>query len=153
MEKKKPDDEGWGRDKRPVINVSRDDAAAYCMWLSDKTRLNFKLPTEAQWENAARGTDQLLYPWGNSSPTCKKANYKACGNKTQPVGSYLSGQSPYGLMDMAGNVWEWCRNNPVFPPVRGGSWDSDDRDCRAVNRKNFSPSSRSARIGFRLFGE
>ena len=103
--RRKPDDLGWGRGNRPVIDVSWDDANAFCDWLSQKTGKNIHLPTEAQWEKAARGTDQRRYPWGNSSPDSTKCNYDQNEMRTQPVGSYPPGVSPYGVHDMAGNVW------------------------------------------------
>jgi formylglycine-generating enzyme required for sulfatase activity len=104
----KPDDEGWGRENRPVIYVSWDDAAAYCEWLSQKTGLKFILPTEAQWEEAACGNDQRKYPWGSKEPYIGLANFNRNIGKTTPVGSYPEGASSYGLLDMAGNVWELC---------------------------------------------
>ncbi len=104
----KPADRGWGRENRPVINVSWDDAAAYCKWLSQKTGFKFELPTEAQWEKAACGNDRRKYPWGLQEPDKNLANFNFFINKTTPVGSYPSGASPYDLLDMAGNVWEWC---------------------------------------------
>lgn len=104
----KPDDEDWGRKNRPVIFVSWDDASAYCQWLSQKTGLRFNLPTEAQWEKAARGNDQRKYPWGNQEPDKNLANFGFDIDKTTPVDSYPAGASPFGLLDMAGNVWEWC---------------------------------------------
>jgi len=142
--KKKPSDEGCDRGDHPVIYVSWDDTAAYCQWLSGKTGLKFKLPTEAQWEKAARGIDSRKYPWGNTSPSEKIVNFAdkqlwlkkkysgadkdiddgyAC---TAPVGSYPLGTSPYGLSDMAGNAWEWChdwydaayyKNSPLKNPL------------------------------------
>jgi formylglycine-generating enzyme required for sulfatase activity len=183
--KDKPDDEGWGRGKRPVINVSWDDAAAYCKWLSDKKGLKFKLPTEAQWEKAARGTPSLKYPWGDHEPNYNGkwyANYAAHDSWkkkgedgfefTAPVGSYPNGSSPYGLLDMAGNVWEWCRDwygsdyygksqgrNPsgpesaTFRVLRGGSWDIYARYLRCAGRGGVRPSLRVINLGFRLCQE
>jgi formylglycine-generating enzyme required for sulfatase activity len=178
--KDKPDDEGWGRVKRPVINVSWEDANAYCKWLSDKKGLNFKLPTEAQWEKAARGTDVRKYPWGDHDPYYNGkwyANYAAHDSwekrgedgfeYTAPVGSYPQGASPYGLLDMAGNVWEWCydwydiysaepQKNPKGPEsgtlrvVRGGSWDHDAVYLRCAYRYLDGPSYRYDYLGFRL---
>jgi formylglycine-generating enzyme required for sulfatase activity len=139
-----PPDNGWGRGSRPVINVSWYDANSFCDWLSKKTGKDIHLPTEAQWEKAARGTDQRRYPWGNASPTCIFTNY-GCRDRTDPVGSYPQGVSPYGVHDMAGNAAEWCRDayaanyysySPYRDPqgadigiyvrtrvVRGGSWN------------------------------
>lgn len=183
----RPADKEWGRGKRPVIHVSWDDANAYCDWLFKKTGLKFKLPTEAQWEKAARGTDGREYPWGNSPPSGDKFNFadKNLWEKEKwswadkniddgyayaaPVGSYPQGASPYGLLDMAGNVWECCsdwydygyyknapKNNPTGPEggtnrvIRGGSWSSVAADFRCADRYNFDPSERNSNLGFRL---
>ncbi len=164
----KPGDKGWGRENRPVINVSWTEAAAYCQWLSDKTGLLFKLPTETQWEKAARGNDQRKYPWGSQEPDKNLANFSVNIGTTTPVGSYPAGASPYGLLDMAGNVWEWCsdwyeagyyknspQKNPAGPNsgsdrvVRGGSWYSEARNLRCAYRHDYGPSSRF-NLGFRL---
>ncbi|MCU0289849.1 MAG: SUMF1/EgtB/PvdO family nonheme iron enzyme [Acidobacteria bacterium] len=169
--KEKPYDVGWGRGDRPVINVSWEDAAAYCLWLSQKTGLKFQLPTEAQWEKAARGTDGLQYPWGNDFDKNKCNSFENGVKKTMPVGSYPSGTSPSGCMDMAGNVWEWCadwydkdyyKNSPARNPqgpsagsthvVRGGSCFSWGWVCRATHRFPNSGSFCS-KIGFRLCQE
>jgi formylglycine-generating enzyme required for sulfatase activity len=168
----KPNDEGWGRGTRPVINVSWHDARAFCDWLSQRSGKNIHLPTEAQWEKAARGTGQWRYPWGNGSPTCILANHKGCGRQTKPVGSHPSGVSVYGVHDMAGNVWEWCSdwysstyysispwNNPLGPStgsnrvLRGGAWLSLPYDIRSVNRYDFDPSRPHNKIGIRLCRE
>jgi formylglycine-generating enzyme required for sulfatase activity len=167
--KDKPGDEGWGRVKRPVINVSWEDANAYCKWLSKKKGLDFKLPTEAQWEKAARGSDGRKYPWGNNEPGETLANFDSKVGKTSPVGSYSNGASPYGLLDMAGNVWEWCydwyeadyynkspEKNPKGPEsgshrvFRGGSWSNDAVDLRCAYRNYDGPSYRIVNLGFRL---
>ena len=166
---KKPDDEGWGRENRPVINVSWTEAGAYCEWLSQKVGLQFNLPTEAQWEKSARGNDQRKYPWGSREPAKDLANFSGNIGKTTPVGSYSAGASPYGLLDMAGNVWEWCgdwyeagyyKNSPLRNPagpnsgsnrvIRGGSWSHYAGRFRCANRSNCGPSYRSYNLGFRL---
>ncbi|WKZ48212.1 MAG: SUMF1/EgtB/PvdO family nonheme iron enzyme [Anaerolineales bacterium] len=120
-------------DEYPVINVTWDNGKTYCEWV------NRRLPTEAEWEKSARGTDDRNYPWGNIPPTSNLMNYQL--NDTTEVGNYLNGASPYGALDMAGNVWEWVADwyretyysnslisNPLGPVsgsyrgLRGGSW-------------------------------
>lgn len=96
-----------GKEKHPVTYVSWYDARDYCKWLSQETGQEYYLPTEAQWEKAARGTDGRTYPWGNESPDKTRCNYDTNVGDTSPVGSYPKGASPYGVLDMAGNVWEW----------------------------------------------
>jgi formylglycine-generating enzyme required for sulfatase activity len=170
--KAKPDDNGWGRGNRPVINVTWDDARIFCDWLSRKTSKKIHLPSEAQWEKAARGTDQRRYPWGNSPPDCSKANYD-CDNQTHPVGSHPAGVSPYGIHDMAGNVSEWCLDeyrsdfyfvspykNPVntYNPthlyfwfvIRGGSWTSNHPVGIRCADRGRSSSIPLNTLGFRI---
>jgi formylglycine-generating enzyme required for sulfatase activity len=169
----KPDDNGWGRGNRPVINVSWSDANNFCRWLSRKASKNIYLPSEAQWEKAARGTDQRRYPWGNSPPDCSKVNYD-CDNQTHPVGSHPTGASPYGLHDMAGNVSEWCRDeyyilfyrgspytNPIYTGpwqlptssviIRGGSWTSNHLvGIRCADRGRGLKTDSYNTVGFRI---
>lgn len=167
--KAKPVDK-WGRGKHPVIFVSWDDAQEFCRWLSQESGLDFNLPTEAQWEKAARGTDKRKFPWGNQAPNWKLANYNLIKNRTTPVGSYPRGASPYGIMDMAGNVWEWCldwfdsnyyekkssRHNPQGPikgqfrVMKGGSAWSSAFFIRCSNRNGNSPFNATRYFGFRL---
>jgi formylglycine-generating enzyme required for sulfatase activity len=165
----KPNDYGWGRDTRPVVDVSWDDAKAFCDWLSQKTGKNLHLPSEAQWEKAARGTSQGKYPWGNTSPSCDTTNYNSCEGGPLPVGSRPADVSPYGVYDMAGNVGEWCgdrydaayyavspRDNPTGPGsgtrrvIRGGGWMSTADKIRCSHRDGTSPSGANNRIGFRI---
>lgn len=172
-DRNKPSDNGWGRDTRPVIFVSHGDAQAYCQWLSEKTGLNVQLPTEAQWEKAAQGTLPRIYPWGNGAADCNRANFSGCSGRTMPVGMTPAGQSPYGVHDMAGNVWEWCSDwydeafystpeatadNPTGPTssklktrvMRGGSWGMYDIAIRCSNRNSQHPDYSGYAIGFRV---
>jgi formylglycine-generating enzyme required for sulfatase activity len=158
-----------GCENHPVIAVSWYGAAEYCKWLSKKIGQEFKLPTEAQWENAARGNDQRKYPWGSKEPNIDLANFNRNIGKTTPVGSYPEGASPYGLMDMAGNVWEWCSDwyeayyykisplkNPTGPNrgsnrvIRGGNWRREARFLCCTYRSHTEPSTRYVVLGFRL---
>ena len=167
-------DESWRSvnrfDNHPVVEVSWQDAKAYCEWLSAQFDQGgeswfFTLPTEAQWEKAALGGDGRIYPWGDA-PDPGVANYVETGiGATTPVGCFPSGMSPYGIKDLAGNVFEWCLDdkrryakgkaidphgegrNRVF---RGGAWSVSARDCRAACRGWGDPDKRGRGLGFRL---
>jgi len=160
------DEPAFNRPRQPVVGASWFDAVAYCDWLSSVHGARFRLPTEAEWEKAARGTDGRLYPWGNDPPTPLHANYAKIGSNSHgtllPVGTMEAGKSPYGVYDMAGNVWEWVSDwydndfyknspsqNPTGPPrggfkvIRGGSWNSNPRTLRSADRYWDPPSFRS----------
>ena len=145
----------------PVVFVSWDKANAYCEWTDSH------LPTEAEWEKAARGTDQRSFPWGEGFD-CSKANYDSCVGSTTIVNRYESGKSPYGLYDMAGNVWEWTAdwydenyyaNTPLSNPLgaatgdfrvlRGGAWGFVNFDMRTSYRYKKLPETSTNNIGFR----
>ncbi|MEN8216038.1 MAG: SUMF1/EgtB/PvdO family nonheme iron enzyme [Pseudomonadota bacterium] len=171
MGRKKLKDWGWGRDNRPVINVSWDDAVAYTEWLSQQTGKLYRLASEAEWEYAARAGMKTKYWWGNDigskRANCQSSGSQWSGNKTAPVGSFAP--NPFGLYDTAGNVWEWVadtwHNNYNGAPtdgsvwengggayrlLRGGSWDSFPYLCRCANRDGKSTDSRIDDIGFRV---
>lgn len=162
------EDEGWGRGKRPVTNVSWNDITQnYIPWLNQQTGTRYRLPTEAEWEYAARAGGESAYPWGNSI-NCDKANYYECKpGGTVAVGSYPA--NVWGLHDTAGNVWEWVqdwygadyyRSSPASAPegpssgtyrvLRGGSWFSTPSGVRSANRHGDTPDSRNYGIGFRV---
>ena len=156
----------------PVLWVNHEDASRYCSWAYGGS-----LPTEAQWEKAARGaSDTLKFPWGYAEPSCSLLNYsqsigtgtQACVGDTSPVGSYPLGASPYGVLDMSGNVWEWVRDvysstyysispyeNPMGPPegnwfvARGGGWGDYYGDVRAARRSSLYIENWSDVLGFR----
>ncbi|TGO03474.1 hypothetical protein PN36_05905 [Candidatus Thiomargarita nelsonii] len=165
----KPDDRGWGRGNRPVINVSWHDATAYAKWLSQQTGEQYRLPTEAEWEYSARAGTKTKYWWGNEIGS-NKANCWSCGDSftnTAPVGSFEA--NPFGLYDMLGNVWEWtcsqyegkykgkeqqCMNKKINKnnnlSLRGGSWGIDATRMRSADRDGRRPTNRGGGVGFRL---
>ena len=167
-----PDDEGWGRGNRPVINVSWENAQSYVRWLSAKTGHNYGLLSESEWEYVARAGTTTAYSWGDNIGR-NRANCRGCGSrwdivKTAPVGSFSA--NGWGVYDMHGNVWEWvedCYNDSyVGAPSdgsawkfgncsvrvkRGGSWLNAPRDLRSANRGwNASGEIRGSYIGFRV---
>ena len=169
--KRQPDDEGWGRGNRPVINVSWEDATAYAQWLSDQTGEVYRLPSEAEWEYAARAGTETIY-WWEDEIGVNNANFYGSGSewsgkKTSSVDSFKS--NPFGLHDMSGNVWEWVQDawhenykgapeddsvweggDDSFRVLRGGSWNSLPADVRSAARGRGPRGFRGFDIGFRL---
>lgn len=174
----KPSDEGWGRGTRPVINVSWYDAVDYAKWLSKETGNTFRLPSEAEWEYAARGGQSSKFPWGNEIGHAL-ANCIGCGSQwdgrmTAPVGSFTP--NGFGLYDMVGNIYEWCLDNLNETtknyqgvPGDGTAWISREPNIKRINRGGSyqeatnempvfrrcwdAPDSRSKTTGFRLLME
>ncbi|MBN1119457.1 MAG: SUMF1/EgtB/PvdO family nonheme iron enzyme [Anaerolineae bacterium] len=163
----------------PRDSVSWYDAVAFCRWLTagvarlpspsiplpegegPGVRAQIRLPTEWEWQWAAQGPDGMLYPWGNDFDQNRCNTYESALQKTTPVDFYPAGASPFGVMDMSGNVWEWCLNEyhdlqqlaPTFDAprvVRGGSWNSKANSARAASRDSRPPHSRGTRNGFRI---
>lgn len=134
----KPSDEGWGRGQRPVGNVSWKDAMAFTQWLGKTSGKNFRLPTEAEWEYAARGGTGSRYPWGNAIghalANCRDCGSRWDGKETAPVGSFAP--NPFGLYDVVGNVYEWCldprHDNYQGAPTDGSVWPGSHQD--RINR-------------------
>ena len=165
-------DFGWGKDNRPVINVSWQDAQCYAQWLSKKTKKNYHLPSEAQWEYAARASANPPsdYYWGQGEAKEYAWFTDNSGDKTHPVGELKP--NAFGLYDMSGNVWEWVQdcwhdNYKEAPDdgsawekqnggdcarrvLRGGSWDDRPGDLRSAYRFGYYPDNRNNNIGFRL---
>ncbi len=170
-----PGDKGWGRGQRPVIQVSWEDATAYAAWLSEQTGEHYRLPTEAEWEYAARAGTTTAYWWGEKA-SHEAANYgqeACCGGLSQgrdewqntaPVGAFVA--NPWGLHDTVGNVWEWtcsayaghydgseqrCQERGDTDRVaRGGAWDYGPASLRSATRIHLAPPIRLSSLGFRL---
>ena len=165
----RPQDENWGHGRRPVINVSWDDVKAYLHWLSQRTGQRYRLPSEAEWEFAARAGTTTRYPWGDE-PGSNQANFSSSGSdwggkQTAPVGSFAP--NAFGLYDMIGNVREWVEDNwhnsydgaPTDGSawlsgknrvVRGGGWLSDPQSVRSAYRDALAAGLRFNDLGFRV---
>ena len=173
-----PDDEGWGRGNRPVIRVSQDDVQFFIDWLNSKTGGNYRLPTEAEWEYAARAGSTTKYSWGDEIGS-NRANCDGCASqwdddRTAPAGSFPA--NPWGLHDMHGNVWEWVQDcwgdsyndvptdgsaeirddiiqvvgSPCQRVLRGGSWFVTPEFLRSASRSRVDRTGRLNSLGFRL---
>ncbi|WP_136657216.1 SUMF1/EgtB/PvdO family nonheme iron enzyme [Nitratireductor sp. XY-223] len=145
-----------GREDHPVVMVSYDDTLAYAFWLNGKTGANWRLPTEAEWEKAARGPDGAYFPWGNDFDPALLNSHDAGPFATMPVGRFPDGASPYGLLDAAGQVFEWTAT-PAGEGrhiVKGGSWDDKGCGvCRPAARHSRPDSIKHILVGFRLVSD
>jgi formylglycine-generating enzyme required for sulfatase activity len=164
-------DDRWNDDTQPVVGISWYEAVAYCCWLNAQMGCEVRLPTEAEWEKAARGPNGLIWPWGNTWEPGRCNSRESGNNQPTPVNSYPNGASPYGILDMAGNVWEWCSSKgehtnmqqladestdyylagDTVRVVRGGSWyNAHDRVCATYRESGIDPRVRGGNNGFRL---
>jgi len=167
-ERAKPNDKKWGREKRPVMNVTWNDAVAYAEWLSQQTGKHYRLPTEAEWEYAARAGSTTKYWWGDNIGH-NRANCGGCGSlwdykKTAPVGSFAP--NGFGLYETVGNVWEWtCSEYAAYSEkkhvecsaettgqrvARGGSWNYRPGGVRSAYRSYYDTTNKYPDLGFRL---
>ena len=158
----KPRPDEWGEQvlhpNRPVVYVSWFAAGAYCQWATAKKGVKHRLPTEEEWEFAARGRDGRKYPWGDDAPDVSRANYDdAHVGSASPVGLFPDGATPEGLDDIAGNVFEWQDSwydgKKQTRVVRGGCWNDNSRNLRAADRNWYVPEDRDDDIGFRCVRE
>lgn len=160
-----------GRELHPVVNVTWQDALTFCTWAG------VRLPSEAQWEKAARGRDGRNFPWGNAAPDLTRCNYDRTIDDTSPVGTFPDGDSPYGVADMAGNVLEWTRSNwgsnfaypeycypyiatdgredqnagrKVLRVLRGGAFNMSEACVRCAFRTSGNITRGRPNIGFRV---
>jgi len=164
------DNKEWNGADYPLVGVSWFEAVAYCRWLTAQTSHEFRLPSEAEWEKVARGSDGRIYPWGNAWEVGRCNSEEAGIGKTTPVGQYPNGASPYGVLDMAGNVWEWVatkygKSYPyqiedewqsayleanTDPMVRGGSCFFEQKYVRGAYRFHFFTRNRNNFLGLRV---
>ena len=145
-----------GRADHPVVLVSHADARAYAAWLSARTGRTWRLPREAEWEKAARGADGRRFPWGDGFMPAKLNSHDAGPFDTMPVGSFPAGASPFGLLDAAGQVFEWTATAAGAGryQVKGGSWDDSGCGvCRPAARHSRPEALKHILIGFRLVRE
>jgi formylglycine-generating enzyme required for sulfatase activity len=166
-----------GEEDHPVVYVHWHDAVAYCNWLAEVTSNAYRLPSEAEWEKGARGTDGRIYPWGNQWDPERCNSLETGPGSITPVEAYPKGVSPYGLLDTVGNVWEWTRSlwgqeepkpdfrYPYYPAdgredlkagdnvrrvLRGGAFVDDDSGVRCARRHSEEPQRRIRKLGFRV---
>lgn len=159
----RPEDREFFGDEIPRTNVSWYEAMAFCRWMNASLKtpgFMITLPTEQQWQWAAEGEDRRVYPWGNEYDKTRANTLKTGNEQPTPVTQYISGISVFGVMDMCGNVSEWCLNNHATLMVqidsdrnkslRGSAWDASRSFARSVTRDYAEPGMRSVSIGFRI---
>lgn len=157
-------DETLAGPDQPVVGITYAEAEKYAAWVSKQLGVTKRLPTEAEYEVAARAGADVIYPWGDAAPTDGvRANYS--GNKkfdsTAPVGSFANGANPLGLLDMVGNVWQWTSSGPddqitaepFYKIIKGGSWLDGAGELRISNRRAVDPNETASDLGFRLVRE
>ncbi|MBL8484316.1 MAG: SUMF1/EgtB/PvdO family nonheme iron enzyme, partial [Rhodocyclaceae bacterium] len=168
--KPEPQPSRWPQPNRPKTNVDWYEATAFCRWLSAQFGYEIRLPTEFEWEKAARGQNGRIWPWGNEFRSGHANIDETWGQKgpwylkqTTAVGVFPQDASEFGVVDMAGNVWEWCANKHEIPEftgadrsgdgraLRGGSWRYNPGYARADVRHRSDPGGRNLDAGFRLF--
>jgi len=145
-----------GRVAHPVVMVSHGDARAYAAWLSKRTGLRWRLPSEQEWEKAARGAEGRRYPWGHAFDPSRLNSHDLGPFDTVPVGRYPNGASPYGMLDAAGQVFEWTatKKSKGRHVVKGGSWDDKGCGiCRPAARHGRPDGIKHILVGFRLVRE
>lgn len=156
------DNSDYNNPEQPIIGVTYADAEGYAAWLSEQLGAKFRLPTEEEWEKAARGGKEVIYPWGDDDPKkAKCANCKGNGKfkGPSPVGSFENGNNELGLVDMSGNVWEWTSSakneseGSSNKTVKGGSWMDGPADLRISNYKNIDVNNGYPDVGIRLIKE
>lgn len=163
------DDPRFNGSNQPVVGISWYEATAFCRWLSTELKYEVRLPSEAEWEKAARGIDSRIYPWGNSWDAMRANTAETGVGRTTPVGCFLDGASPYGALDMSGNVFEWTATpwtsdyqesdgtsreteyGEMFV-WRGGAWNTYQGNARCAARYDISPASRNDHLGMRMVG-
>jgi toxoflavin biosynthesis protein ToxD len=139
-------------DDFPAVNITWQQALDFCQWLSVKSDLNIDLPTERQWERAARGFDGLLYPWGEFYEPNRSPSLDAQSMSAAPVGTYPEGASPFGVLDMCGNVWQWTKtkNDSQEIKLKGGCWMDSGWGLRTNRYLLADPKLATNNTGFRF---
>jgi len=148
----------------PCVDINWYAAVAFCNWMSARLNMTIKLPTEHQWQRAAQGDDNRPYPWGQVFDSSLCNTSESGLNKTTPVMGYLPGISPYGVADMAGNVWEWCDHTAYNEApglecldgkriIRGGSYAKPAKQAMTTTRRQLEPHKHNATVGFRVIIE